>query len=134
MYFLFIILLIIFSLDYFIIFIIVRIQYIIHITYNIYINLLFLLRLLVVRFWGVKSYVGVPIVAQWAKVPMLSQWGCGFDPRIDSVGEGSSVATGCGIGHTCGLNPVSLWLRHRPQLQFWFNPWPRNFHMSQMPL
>ena len=54
-------------------------------------------------------------MVQQAQDPMLSLWGCGFDPWPRSVGCGSGIATSCGIGL---------------QLQLWFEPWPRTsiFH------
>ena len=30
------------------------------------------------------------------------------------MGKGSGVATSCGVGHRCSLDPVLLWLWYRP--------------------
>ena len=30
------------------------------------------------------------------------------------VGEGSSIAMSCGVGHRCGSDPTLLWLWYRP--------------------
>ena len=37
-----------------------------------------------------------------------------FDPWPCSVGQGSSVAVSCGVGHSLGLGPALLWLWCRP--------------------
>ena len=41
-------------------------------------------------------------------------WGCGFDPWPHSVGWGSGVAVGCGVGCRRGSDPALLWLWRRP--------------------
>ena len=38
---------------------------------------------------------------------MKTSW---FDPWPRSVGEGSSVALSCGVGHRCSLDHELLWL------------------------
>ena len=46
-----------------------------------------------------------------------SDWeprGCGFDPWLCSVGEGSGVAVSCGVGRRFGSDPELLWLWRRP--------------------
>ena len=46
-----------------------------------------------------------------------SDWeprGCLFDPWPHSVGWGSGVAMGCGVGHRHGSDLALLWLWHRP--------------------
>ena len=53
---------------------------------------------------------GVPVVWLSGKEP----WGCGFDPCPHSVGQVSSIAVSCGIGHRHGLDATLLWLWHRP--------------------
>ena len=40
--------------------------------------------------------------------------GCGFDLWPRSVGEGSSIAISCGVGHKCSSDPALLWLWCKP--------------------
>ena len=63
--------------------------------------------------------------------PTYNLWGCGFDPWPCSVGEGSWVAMSGGVSCRCSSDLVLTWLWCRLQLQLWFNPSPRNFHMLQ---
>ena len=37
----------------------------------------------------------------------------GSIPGLGQWVKGSSVASSCGVGHRCGLDPVLLWLWHR---------------------
>ena len=37
---------------------------------------------------------------------MISPWPC-------SVGQGSSIAMSCAVGHRCGSDPELLWVWHR---------------------
>ena len=47
-------------------------------------------------------------------------------------GSGSSISTSSSIVCRSCLDLVLLWLWHWPQLQLWFDPWPRNFNMLQV--
>ena len=38
----------------------------------------------------------------------------GFDPWPRSVGWGSGLSVGCGVGWRCGSELALLWLRRRP--------------------
>ena len=50
-------------------------------------------------------------MAQWLTNPTRNRLGgCGFDPWPRSVGWGSGVAVGCGVGCRRGLDPALLWL------------------------
>ena len=105
---------------------IVRIQYIIHITYKRCVNRLFMLsvrllinnRLLVVNLGGVKSYeLRASLVAQWLRirVPMQGTWVWSL-VREDPTCHGATKP----VSHNywaCALEPVShsYWAR-APQL------------------
>ena len=56
---------------------------------------------------------GVPAVVQWRRVRLGT-----LRFRVRSLasfnGSRSGVAMSCGVGRRCGLDPVLLWLWHRP--------------------
>ena len=53
---------------------------------------------------------GVPVVPQAGYKPNQYPQGCRADPQPCSVGSGSGIAMSCGIGYTCGSDPMWLWL------------------------
>ena len=58
-----------------------------------------------------KEKVGVPVVAQRLTNPTRNHEVAGLmDPWPRSVGQGSSVAENCGVGHRYGWDPELLWL------------------------
>ena len=69
-------------------------------------------------------------MAQQVKNPTSIHEDAVFNPWPHLVGEGSGVATSCGVDCTCGLNPLLLWLWCR--LQFQFLPWFGTFHVLKV--
>ena len=66
---------------------------------------------------GAAGLIPKSKVTQWVNDP-LSLWGHVFDPQPPAVGKGSGVGaavTGCRL---------QLWLK--------YDPWPGNFHMTQV--
>ena len=61
------------------------------------------------------------MVAQRVKDPQLSLSGCGFDPWPPSVGEGSGIATSCGLGDAAWI-PRCCGCGVGQQLQLQFHP------------
>ena len=61
-----------------------------------------------------QAFIRVPDVAQGVKNLMSSPGGCGFNPWTHSVGWGSCMATSCGLVCKYGLDPMLLWLWHKP--------------------
>ena len=46
--------------------------------------------------------------------PHKHPWGCRFNRWPHSVGQGSGIAMGYGVGHRWGSDPMLLWLWYRP--------------------
>ena len=55
----------------------------------------------------------VPIMLQLQRIQLVSRR-MGFNPWTHSVGQGSSIAVSCGVGHRRGSDPVFLCLWRRP--------------------
>ena len=62
--------------------------------------------------------IHLPWVSDFPKLLMLrvllARGTHAFDPWPHSVGQGSSIARNCGVGHKRGSDPVLLWLWCRP--------------------
>ena len=64
--------------------------------------------------WPLKTFDRVSIVAQQVNDPILSLWGCRFDPWLHLVGKGSGIAASFSVVCRCSSDPVLPWLWHWP--------------------